>query len=80
MCVEIIKLKRFLTVGNLKENTNLMQEVQIRLLPDELCSKAYGSNFKQSTMKCAGRIEGGLDTCQVGLPSNWSILKYFLIC
>jgi len=51
-------------LSSLKANTNLMQEVQIRLLPDSMCSKAYGGNFKEDKMKCAGIIEGGKDTCQ----------------
>jgi len=49
---------------NSGKNENIMDEVQIRLLPDDLCEKAYGGRFFKNMMKCAGKIEGGIDTCQ----------------
>ena len=47
-----------------------MDEVEIRLLPDTLCEKAYGGRFHKNMMKCAGKVKGGIDTCQVGFMKN----------
>lgn len=46
------------------DNPDKLQEVQVRLLSDDLCSLAYSRNFDRNIMKCAGRVEGGVDTCQ----------------
>ena len=47
-----------------------MNEVEIRLLPDKLCEKAYGGRFYKNMMKCAGKVKGGIDTCQVSRDIN----------
>jgi len=47
-----------------RKNDNIMNEVEIRLLPDKLCEKAYGRRFYKNMMKCAGKVKGGIDTCQ----------------
>ena len=61
------------------KNENIMDEVQIRLLPDDLCEKAYGGRFSKNMMKCAGKIEGGIDTCQVSFIKNKKLFKKQLV-
>ncbi|KAK7896728.1 hypothetical protein WMY93_022053 [Mugilogobius chulae] len=52
--------------GSTRENgprVNKLQEVNVTLLPSEVCSKYYvGRIF--DTMFCAGKEEGGVDACQ----------------
>jgi len=46
------------------ENPTELQEVEVRLISDDMCALAYPRNFDKKIMMCAGRVEGGKDTCQ----------------
>lgn len=48
------------------ESPRRLQEVDLTAFSDSTCDRLLGSrNFIQSTMVCAGELEGGKDTCQV---------------
>lgn len=59
------------------KNPSTLQEVNVRLIPDDMCSLAYPKNFDPKIMTCSGRISGGMDTCQVSLISTILLSKCY---
>ncbi|XP_076799785.1 uncharacterized protein LOC143444876 isoform X2 [Clavelina lepadiformis] len=50
------------------QKSSILQEVQIRTLPFDVCAQGYGQttlggNLREKYMICAGKIAGGPDTC-----------------
>ena len=43
----------------------ILNEVDVRILPNRMCEKSYGTNMKSEKMICAGRVGGKQDACQV---------------
>lgn len=41
-----------------------LRQAKITTLDDQQCSAAYGGRFKPGAMICAGRVEGGVDSCE----------------
>ena len=54
---------------------NRLQEVNVTLLPLDVCSRFYRGRI-QSGMFCAGRAEGGVDACQVGVSTAGGLWEY----
>jgi trypsin len=43
--------------------TDDLQEVQVPIVADDDCANSYPGEFDAATMLCAGRAQGGADTC-----------------
>ncbi len=53
--------------GNIQEggpSSSILRFVNINLLADALCRRAYANAFDPNTALCAGEPQGGFDTCQ----------------
>jgi len=58
---------RILGWGTTSENgrsSNQLRTATVPVVSDSGCQSAYGSDFVQSDMVCAGYLSGGTDTCQ----------------
>lgn len=47
---------------------DVLQEAEVPLLPQDQCQRWLPEYNITSSMLCAGYPEGGIDTCQVGVP------------
>jgi secreted trypsin-like serine protease len=49
---------------NENQNTaRILQQVRLPVLPDNTCYNTWGNNFDQSSMLCAGYLEGSKNVC-----------------
>ena len=46
------------------ENSDVLQDVTVRILPTRVCTNVYGKSKITSRMICAGALAGGRDACQ----------------
>lgn len=46
------------------ETPDYLQKAYVYIINRQNCANAYGSRLRPNTI-CAGRLEGGVDTCQV---------------
>ena len=47
------------------ESAKILQTANVDFFPDPKCTQDYGTEFFKTTMLCAGKREGGIDSCQV---------------
>ena len=58
------------------EAANILQTANVDFFPDPKCTLDYGADFLKTTMLCAGKREGGIDSCQVKKKQYNVVLLY----
>ena len=60
-----------------KRGSNVLREVEIQVLDNHICHGAYYPTYKipiKGWHLCAGELEGGKGTCQVGYTLQFFIM------
>ncbi|XP_041364863.1 trypsin-like [Gigantopelta aegis] len=60
----IVKVSGWGTTTEGGSTPSILQVAEKPILEDNECTKAYGNEYKASTMICAGVLSGGVDSCQ----------------
>lgn len=46
-------------------SSQTLRQVEVDVLESRICRSAYGPSFDAQKMICAGKVQGGKDSCQV---------------
>lgn len=58
-------------------SSQTLRQVEVDVLESRICRSSYGPSFDARKMVCAGRVQGGKDSCQV---RGGGARRYRLVC